>query len=236
MLTSRTAYAVLVALAAVLAASTTGGEPRGYSAEELQPRRAGRAVFRLTKGKKTRPIHAEFRPEGKAEEDATRWIFARPSLITDVMELRDGQWVMPEARVEYEDSRVVFHPPAILLPADLRPGVPTQQSGTVEVYGLEKGKHIVSGKFERVIEMRGRRRLRLPEGPLEVIVVRITESFEFAHAEAKVVTVRAYAPGRGVVHEAAREKVTKIGVITTESALTLELQETWRPMTALARP
>ncbi len=80
--------------------------------------------------------------------------------------LNDGLAVS-EVVLEEEAQRIVFDPPAYLVPATMSPGQTFQRSGEVRIFNTDTGEQTTSGNYEQELPPPSRTTYELPGGPVE---------------------------------------------------------------------
>lgn len=168
-----TSTASLSLVAAVLA-STLAGSPTSaaeadapVTADDLLPLEEASWPMKVTSGPGSGGS-ARLTLEPDADEAWRLSLDGRDAMT--ILGLNGGR-VVAEVVLEEEDQRIVFDPPAYLLPATMSPGQSFERSGKVEIFDTSTGERTTSGTYEQELPPPSRTTYELPGGSVEAFEV-----------------------------------------------------------------
>ncbi len=156
----------------------------------------------------TRPEWTVTRRESKGDGD-------EPKLVSEqrLVLLADGSVAIAEEIVHDEGVEVVFEPPMVVMPTELREGGPFVQQLKMTVHPLGNRKRTkASGEVESTIELVGDEQLETEAGRLETRHVRHIFVAKLKPAEVSNTTDQWYMDRIGRVAERRREQTKVMGI------------------------
>ena len=216
-LTPALAAALLVTPAS--AAEEPGGGER-VTAAELLPLEEGSWPMKITTGPGAgEAATLALEPIADGEGWAMR-LGDRNALRLHAAE--DGGVEASEVKLTDAGQRLVFNPPALLVPATMTPGETFERSGEVKIYATDGGELMTSGSYEQTLPPPSRTRYELPSGTSEAFEVSSKCRIETDWASVELDVALGLSQEEGPVYRRIVSDVTKAAIFGSKTTRTIE--------------
>lgn len=208
-------------LAAPESSAEDAGSHSGFSAEDLLPLSARRALFvlRLADGE-TSEVQWSRLPVAGSE---SRWRIEAVGHQATVLERGEDGRLQIVTQWDYRKGhRIDYEPPALLLPARLEPGVVGHSESRVTIQDLDGGG-TKTGTCVHDVRLVGENMVDTPGGAFHSVRVDVTRNVDVMVADAKVVIELAFVLQRGRVLERTVQRISLFGFGGARKRSSLEL-------------
>ncbi len=215
---------MVLGLAMLLAGCATGpregaAPSEGYAATDavaaadLLPLEAGKATYvRKRDGKESRVTFT------LAQADkGWQWEAEDVRSTTLVGGGKDGIAIARDIEFD-EDADVRYDPPIPMLPARLEQGKAVTAKSRMTVYDASGKSTRAKGNCSVRIDLLGKRSIDTPAGAIDCYIVRTRREIRLDLASVDVVIHSAYAPDKGLVHQAVERHTKALGLFGGKSS------------------
>ena len=165
----------------------------------------------------------------EADDGDAGWALRASGLNTLMLsEAGDGGVDVVSVELVDQQKSMTFNPPALYLPASLKPGESFERSGAVVIRNTSDGSVQTRGDYTQTVDPASRQSFELPIGTREGVEVTNTVEVETDWASVKLELITGYngdMDNPGLIRRDMRTKITKAAFFGSTTERVLELAE-----------